>query len=405
VADSAVVNVYAYEAQTADGQCFKGTLEARSPDEVQSRLGSLQLRVMTVAAAPPTEGKARGRLGADEFLIFNQQLAHLTEAGLPLERGLRLIAVDMRSGRMARAAEAVAKDLEAGVPLEESFSRHAGQFPALYGKLVEAGVQVGNLPGMLFNLGKNLELVGRLRRSLWRTLSYPVMVLTALSLVLLFIAVYVLPRFEDMYTGFRTTLPTLTVFMIHVAHVYPWIFGVGWAVVLGLAATDVILRLSGSRGIPWVIVLAHVPYLGGILQANLLARWLDALRLGVEAGLALPRAVTLAAEATGEHALVRDAHALSDVLVRGQGLMGFAGRLIPATVPAAMELASQAGDLPSALRSLSHLYEDHAEHRLRLLPPVLAPIMVMVLAGAVTLTIGAMFLPLVKLIQSVSGGD
>jgi type IV pilus assembly protein PilC len=398
--------VFAYEAQTIEGQRFKGTLEAQSPEDVQLRLGELQLRVMAVEAAPAATGKARagGRLGADEFLIFNQQLAHLTEAGLPVERGLRLIAVALHSGRLARAAEGVAKDLEAGVPLEQAFSRHAAQFPPLYGKLVEAGVQVGNLPGMLFNLGKNLELIGRLRRSLWRTLAYPVMVLAALSLVLLFIAVYVLPRFEDMYNGFRMTMPALTTFMIQVAHVYPWIFAVGWGITLALLLSDATLRIAAGHGISWVSILSQVPYVGRILRANLLARWVDSLRLGIEAGLDLPRAITLAAEATGEKTLIADAHTLSDTISRGQPLSGYSGRIIPATVASAMELAANAGDLPSALRSLSHMYEEQSEHGLRLLPPVLAPMLLIILAGAISLTIGAMILPLVKLIQSVSGG-
>src|SRR5215475_11757857 len=92
---------FAYEAQTSLGHVFKGTLEAASPDEVQGRLSALQLKVIQVSQAEQAAPRSRA-MGADEFVLFNQQLAHLTEAGLPVERGLRLIAIDLRSGRLAQ---------------------------------------------------------------------------------------------------------------------------------------------------------------------------------------------------------------------------------------------------------------------------------------------------------------
>lgn len=395
---------YAYEAQTPDGQRFNGTLEAASAEEVQTRLGTLQLRVLAVTPMPPV--KRRGpELGADEFLVFNQQLAHLTEAGLPVERGLRLIALDLKSGKLARAARDVATELESGVPLQEAFSRHASQFPPLYGKLVEAGASAGNLPGMLFSLGRHLELVGRLKRTLWRTLAYPIMVLAALSLVLLFIATFVLPHFEVIYNEFRTDLPALTLFMIQVAHIYPWVFAIGWGIVLAVLLGDAVARLAGTRGIPWINLLGQIPLLGGILKANLLARWIDALRLGIEAGLDLPHAMSLAAAATGDAALERDAILLTQRITQGQPLADFHARRIPATVTAAIELATAAGsgaDLSSVLYSLGRMYEQQAEHRLRLMPSILTPLLLILIAACVSITILSMFLPLVKLIQSVS---
>jgi type IV pilus assembly protein PilC len=397
---------FAYEAQTLNGERFQGTLEAASAAEAQARLGALQLRVLALGAAEPVKPR-KGGLGADEFLIFNQQLAHLTEAGLPIEKGLRLIALDLKAGRLARAAQEVAGELEHGVPLQEAFARHATQFPPLYGKLVEAGATTGNLPGMLFNLGRHLELVSRLRRCLWRSLTYPAFVLAAVSLVFLFISLVVLPQFGQIFGDFRTTLPLLTMWIIALGHVYPWIFGIGWGLVILVAAGDAAARLLGTRGIPWIALLGYVPILGGILKANLLARWLDALRLGVESGLDLPRAMILAAEATGETALIRDAAAVADQVVRGLPLTGFATRRIPATVTAAVEMVSTTGsglEFPQVIYSLSHMYEEQAEHRLRILPSILLPIYLIVIAGGVGLTITALFLPLVKLIQSVSGG-
>lgn len=395
---------FAYEAQTSLGQIFKGTLEAATPEEVHARLSELQLKVMQVSPAAQEAPKRRA-MAADEFVLFNQQLAHLTEAGLPVERGLRLIALDLQSGKLAGAAEEVAAELERGVPLQEAFGRHASRFPPLYGRLVEAGVSAGNLPAMLFNLGKHLELVGRLRRALVRTLAYPLVILAALSGVLLFISLYVLPHFENIYSGFKITLPVLTSAMIGFAHIYPWIFCFAWGLVLLVLAADFGARQSGARGIPWIEGMLYVPILGRILKANLLARWIDSLRIGVEAGLDLPRAIHLASDVVHESHMTRDARHLADTISHGQPLLDYRGHALPATIAASIDLASQTGDLPAALRSLSAMYEQQAEHRLQVLPSILTPLLLILIACTVSLTIAAMFLPLIKLIQSVSGGD
>src|SRR5262249_32173436 len=160
--------------------------------------------------APAPEAAAPKRLGADDFILFNQQLAHLTQAGLPVERGLRLIAADMQSGRLASAASAVASDLERGVPLRDAFDRHPNQFPSLYARLIDAGVQTGNLPGMLFSLGRHLELVNRVRFAIWSVFAYPLIALVALSLIILFVATRILPQMDGMYGDFHTRLPSLT---------------------------------------------------------------------------------------------------------------------------------------------------------------------------------------------------
>jgi len=217
----------------------------------------------------------------------------------------------------------------------------------------------------------------------------------------------VLPPFKDIFADFRTTLPALTEFVIAAGDIYPWFFAVGWGIVLLIALTDFIAHLVGARGIPWLSLLSYVPVLGRVLRANLLARWLDAFRIGIISGLDLPRALALAANATGEPALIRDVGVINEQLRRGLALTSFASRHIPATVTAAIELASSTGsgaELPHIIRSLSHMYEQQAEHRLRILPSILTPLLIILIACGVSVTVASMFLPFVKLIQSVSGG-
>src|SRR5213080_280459 len=85
---------FAYQAQTVEGHPLSGTIDAATVDDATRTLQGLRLRVLDIApVARPPRGKP---LRGEDFLAFNQQLAHLTGAGLPVEHGLRLIAQDMR---------------------------------------------------------------------------------------------------------------------------------------------------------------------------------------------------------------------------------------------------------------------------------------------------------------------
>ena len=183
---------FAYQAQTDDGLPISGTIEADNAENAHRQLDALGLRVTEMEpVGRPAKPKA---LGADDFIAFNQQLAHLTSAGLPVEQGLRLIAQDMRSGRLAATIRRVSEELERGRTLAEAFEAHRGKFPTLYARIIDAGVKSANLPGVLLNLGRHLDLVHRLRAALWRAAAYPLVVLFAVALVMLF-----LPRQQNLW--------------------------------------------------------------------------------------------------------------------------------------------------------------------------------------------------------------
>ena len=150
---------FIYEGRDSAGQILSGSIDAADAQAATQTLENMRVKLIRLA---PAEQKPRPKpLRTDDFLAFNQELAHLAAAGLPVEQGLRLIAQDMRSGRLASTVHEVVNELENGVPLGQAFDKYRGRFPTLYGRLIDAGVKANNLPGVLLNLGQHLELIER----------------------------------------------------------------------------------------------------------------------------------------------------------------------------------------------------------------------------------------------------
>ena len=113
---------FVYQAQTVEGQPISGTIDAQDVEQAQRLLGGLRLRVLEIGNAPSEQILRGKRLRADDFIAFNQQLAHLTSAGMPVEQGLRLVAQDMRNGFLASSVRESGRRIEGAARL---WSRHS----------------------------------------------------------------------------------------------------------------------------------------------------------------------------------------------------------------------------------------------------------------------------------------
>lgn len=392
---------FRYDAQGDDGQRVSGDIDAPGPDTAVARLGAMGLRALHIE--PAGAGGTARPLRPDDFLAFNQQLAYLAKAGLPLEQGLRMIGADIGRGRLGRTIQDVADDLERGTPLSEAFDKHRGRFPNSYGSLIDAGIRSGDLAGVLLSLGRHLEMVQRLRGTLWRAMAYPLMVIVALLLVLGFIGVFILPRFQEIFDEFQLRLPLQTQILLDLAPFAPLLLGLAAMIIFGGPFLWGLLRMTGRDAAATDYLVLPLPMVGRVMRLSLVARWCDALRLGVSAGLDLPRAVTLASDATGSPRLRRDGAALVVMIESGAALEPTRLSVLPPTVPAAIEFAAGRHDLPTTLRTLSELYERQAETRLASIPVLLSPLLLILIAVSVGYMISALLVPLFRIINAITG--
>ncbi len=393
-------STFAYSAITSDGQKLSGSIDALNESAALRRLQSLQLSQIQLKtnASVPNPKPLRG----EDFLAFNQQLAQLTGAGLPVEQGLRMIAAEMRRGSMQRTLDLVAAELESGKTLPEAVAVYREKFPPLYAQLIDAGIRAGNLSGILLNLGRHLTLVRKLQAALWQALSYPVIVMCAFFGVLYFILVALVPKWEPMLFGLSNvrfwvrmggtyqpqdfTIPWFTTALFNISTVvssWPVTLVLAGVVILAVAAWA-FLRATNRNEAFSERLLLPLPLIGSVLRRNLISRWCHAVALAVEAGLDLPAAITLADDATASPRLSADGAAMIASLNSGHPLSTVSSpRILPPTVVAAMEMSSERGDLPLTLRAMAQMYQEQAELRLETIQAVLTPIILVVMGLAI----------------------
>jgi type II secretory pathway component PulF len=318
-----------------------------------------------------------------------------------------------------RAMQSLAADLSSGKSIEAAVESRRTEFPPIYAKLIDAGIRTGNLPGVLHGFGKHLETVSRLRAELWRAAAYPTVVLVAFAVLLSFLSYFVLPQYygliKDMsystynwMTGKRTVvdfgMPLPARVLETIGWSMPYLLAIGFGLALVIWLVWRVLRYSNREG-PWVdAVVLRIPILGRALRQSYLTRWVDTLAIGVRSGLDLPQAIALASQVIALPSLKRDGDELVTLLAAGRGL-DEAPRLrrVPASVPPSMELASQSNRLPQFLDSLARELARQTEQRIRAIPAVLTPILVIMIGLCAGIIIMGLWTPMSRMFNAMMG--
>src|SRR5215510_1020536 len=204
---------------TPAGEVVTRTVEASGINEARARLEREGFRVFNVSP-PRTSGVAAlTRLGgrgmhpkvkANDFLLFNQQLAALSRAGIPILQAITMLRKRATSARLRAVLGDVEEQIRGGAALSQAFASQGGIFPRIYTASILAGERSGALDDVLSRYVTYMRRNVALRRKIRGALAYPSFLLFASACMVTFLTVYVVPRMADLFSGFGNELPTIT---------------------------------------------------------------------------------------------------------------------------------------------------------------------------------------------------
>ncbi|MGA2916723.1 MAG: type II secretion system F family protein [Sedimentisphaerales bacterium] len=394
--------IFEYNALTQTDRLMKGTIEASSPQEAAELLKQMKLNVNSLEKISYVGPKTS--IGRNEFLLFNQQLASIAKAGIPLEKGLRELSADIGSKKMRKLVTDIADDLESGMSIEKAFEKRQRIFPPLYGRILKAGVETGRLSQMLTNLNRHIEMSNQTRKIIFEAMSYPAIVFFMAAVVVSFVYIIIIPQFinvlKEMTGG---ELPALTLLVFRIAkNVIPFWGGIaalaGGAIILNilLSATPAGRRVKES-------FLMSIPIIGRLHHSSILAQMAESMAVMIAAGADMPNCLRLSAEASGSDGLIYETEFLANQIENGTNIMqaGQFCRIIPKLFFYSVQLGSQRNELEDNLHSLAQMYVEQVRCSQARMQAILLPLMLILVGGFIGITILGIFLPMIKIITSL----
>ncbi len=208
---------------TSAGEVVTRSVDAVGVQEARTRLESEGFRVFSVTppkragiAALTRGGKAgtNARVKAGDFLLFNQQLAALIRAGIPILQAISMLRRRAASLRLRTVLADVEEKIRGGVALSTAFAEQGAVFPRIYTASILAGERSGALDDVLSRYVTYMRRGVEIRRRVRGALAYPVFLLLASFGMVTFLTVYVVPRMSSLFEGFGKSLPTITVMVV-----------------------------------------------------------------------------------------------------------------------------------------------------------------------------------------------
>jgi type IV pilus assembly protein PilC len=427
------MGTFVYEALNAAGKPQKGTVDAGTTEEAIQRIKAQgfyptsvreQQQKKTDQAAAEAGGKKKkkgsrsmsiGGVGAKHLTTFTRQLSTLQDAGLPLLRSLQILESQQKPGKMKNILLGVCEEVEGGTSLSEAMSKFPKAFNHLYVKMVNAGEIGGVLDIILQRLAEFMEKSQRLKRKIKGAMVYPIVVIVIAGLILTGIMVFIIPKFEAIFTDFGVALPALTRWLMKSSR---WFAGAlpdqsipGWMIALPMPIIIWILfkliRLAGPGRAATDYMILYSPVFGNLVRKTVIARFTRTLGTLISAGVPILEAVKITKETSGNYVFEKALQKVHDSIREGEG---FAtplreSKTCDAIVVNMIDVGEETGELDAMLMKIANNYDEEVDVAVASLVSLLEPLMVVVLGGIVGTIVVAMFLPLVKMIESLQGGS
>src|ERR1043166_7611018 len=190
---------------------------ASSEKELREKYTQQGFLVYSIKARAAAAGAGilpkRKKLNLEKFLIFNQQFVTLIRAGLPILKGLDLLAERLTDPKLGPYIKAVRDEVRNGTLLSEAF-RQQGIFPKMYVTSVMAGEKSGSLTERLDRYSSYQKLSLAVKKKVMVSLLYPAVLIVLVVLLMVFLVTYVVPNFAQLYTSMQAKLPGITVALI-----------------------------------------------------------------------------------------------------------------------------------------------------------------------------------------------
>jgi len=391
------------------GEITEGIYAAESESRLRHELEEKGLFVLSLHPKGAIAGVSlqlpeRRAINSREFLVFNQELATLLKAGMPLVQSLDLLKRRVTSPIFKRVLDDVHEKVRSGTALSDAFAAQGDLFPRVYTASLLAGERSGNLDAVLRRYVEYAKIIATVKRKTISALVYPA-ILVSLALVLVTIIILkVVPAFSDFYSSFGAELPFVTRIILKVSNVVrgQFVFLVT-GLVVAVATFVIWVRRPGQQA-RFDYLMLKLPMLGpvaGKFATSQMARTLATLLGG---GLPLVNALDIAAKSIGNQFMASQLEVVSARVREGESFAAAleARRVFPEVAVKMAEVGESTGSLQDMLNTVADFYDEEIETNMErfitLVEPVLLVFMGVVIAGLLL----ALYMPLFQL-SSVLG--
>ncbi len=405
-----MATMYMWKGKSPSGEILSGEYAADTKEDL---IGYLRKRKIIITSVREKSKEFNitmpweKRVSVKDLGVFTRQFATMINAGLPMVQCLDILASQTEKPYFRQSIAAVMSDVEGGSTLGESMGKHPTIFSRLFVNMVEAGEAGGILDLILNRLAVYLEKADQLQRKIKSAMTYPTVVCVVATGATIFMLMFIIPTFARMFEDFggKLPMPTQIVMMFSDFLRAYWYILVISAVGITIAFKRFYKTNVGKTKIDGLML--KIPILGMVLRKGAVARFTRTLGTLISSGVPILNGLDITGKTSGNKVIedavmetresISQGNTISDPLKKSG--------VFPPMVTSMIAVGEQTGALDEMLEKIANFYDDEVDTAVDALTAVIEPAMIVVMGGVVGGMLIAMYLPMFKLINVVSGGN
>lgn len=405
---------FIYTAKDAKGRTFKDVAEAESKYLLISQLKNQGLAVLQIEEERKTLLTKRStfsiftlfkpsRIRISDLALFFQQLSTTIEAGLSLVESVETIASEVEKKEFKDVLMQVASDMREGFTFSESLSRYPDIFSGLVVSLVEAAEESGNMIETLSQLTGYLERRDALIRKVRTASVYPAVIFSFFIFVVTVVTLFLIPRFEYIYTGFGGKLPLLTRVIFEINRFLIRNAGFFIVAILALAAAGIYyFRSVRGRKLMDRIQLS-MPVFGSLFKRAAISKFCRSLSILLHGGVPISRALEIVSRTAGNSLIEQAVDEARAEILDGVHISAALRKspLFPRMMIRMTTVGEESGSLAKLLGKVADFYDQQIDSATTAFTSIVEPLLVICIGGLVLLLVLAIYLPIFSMAMTM----
>ena len=363
------------------------------------------------AKAPRTDlGQSLSKLlearpGVREKALFSNKMAALIDAGVPIVRGLEMMASQQKQPLFKRALTAICVEVNQGTTLGSAMRRWPMVFDRLMISMVEAGETGGVLDETLRRLAKLQEDVAKLQNQIKGALGYPIAVLVIAVAVFLGMTIFIIPQFADIFKSLGAELPAFTQMLVDLSELLRSPFSIYAVIVIALAIylfTRYYTTAAGRMSVDKLLL--KIPLFGDLILKSATAQFCRTYSALSRAGVPILQALEILKQTSGnaavQEALEKARNDVQEGISLSKSLLS--KQIFPDMALSMLAIGEETGEMDAMLSKVADFYEEEVSLIVKNLTAMIEPAMIVLVGGIVGAILVAMYLPMFSVFQNIN---
>lgn len=415
---------YRYTALDDQGREVTGAVQAEDRSSALARLKGMGMFPMGVelagsggaamtapvaatAQAPAAAGTSlfSRRVSTADLTLFTRQMASLFNAGLNIARCMDTIIDHCENPALKATLESVRQEVQSGSTLWEAMGQHPRVFGELYVSLVRAGEASGQLGKVLERLADSLETQAEYQARIRSALAYPIMLVGAGFSAVIFILVFLVPRFAKVFASLNRELPTPTKVLLAVQAFVTQHGLLMLVAAVGIYAAVKAWERTPQGGLAVDRFRMKMPVLGSLVHKEAVARFCRTMATLIEGGVPILTSFDVAERAVGNRVLRQAIEQVKESVRSGESLANPLRRtgVFPGLVTNMIAVGEETGNLNDMLMRVADAYDAEVAHRMRQLVSLVEPAVIMIMGAVIGTIVLSMLIPVMELSTGMGG--